>query len=131
MILLKNKEDFNYYKDGKFEKIDLNDLINKSSQIYIRPINSNINNKNDEGKPKIEDVFEEKCKKLKFFKDLVVDLEEIYDKMLILRVKGCNIPRIIKINIKYLRMKNIRDFCMEKYSEKFNCILVVIAKFLK
>ena len=96
-----DKEDFNYYKDGKFEKIDLNDLINKSSQIYIRPINSNINNKNDEGKPKIEDVFEEKCKKLKFFKDLVVDLEEIYDKMLILRVKGCNIPRIIKIKIKY------------------------------
>ena len=96
-----DKEDFNYYKDGKFEKIELNDLINKSSQINIRPINSNINNKNDEGMSKKKDLFEIKCEKLKFFKNLVVDLEEIYDKMLILRVKGCNIPRIIKINIKY------------------------------
>ena len=40
-----------------------------------------------------------------FLKILVTDVEEIYDKMLILRVKGCNLQRIIKIEIKYPKIK--------------------------
>jgi hypothetical protein len=40
-----------------------------------------------------------------FLKILVTDVEEIYDKMLILRVIGCNLQRIIKIEIKYPKIK--------------------------
>ena len=96
--LKEDKENFSYKKNEKYEKIELNDLIKLNSQISI-------NNNKDEGKPKTNDLFEEKCEKLKFFKNLVADVEEMCDKMLILRVKGCYLQRIIKIEIKYPKIK--------------------------
>ena len=74
---------------------------------YVRPLN----NSKEEGDTKVKDIFYEKCKKLLIFKNLISDLEEIYEKMLILRVKGCNIPRVIRIEVKY---PNIGYYLNEK-----------------
>ena len=49
----------------------------------------------------VKNIFELKCDKLIFFKDLVSKIEIIYDKINILRSKGYNIPIEIKIEIKY------------------------------
>ena len=48
-----------------------------------------------------KDSFEIKCNKLIFFKDIISNLEIIYDKINILRKKGFNIPIVINISIKY------------------------------
>ena len=108
-------EDFSYYKAKKYEKIDLNYLINLNSQINIRPLNI----KKDDGKPNKKDIFEQKCEKLLFYKSLVADLEEIYEKMQILRAKGCNIPRIIRIEIEY---PNIEYYLNDQFFENIDDI---------
>ena len=48
-----------------------------------------------------DDLFEVKCDKLLFFKDIISNLEIIYDKINILRIKGFNIPIVINVSIKY------------------------------
>ena len=50
-----------------------------------------------------------------FFKEIISNLEVIYDKMKILRIKGCSLPILIDINIeyptiKYKLNKKITDF---------------------
>ena len=54
--------------------------------------------KKDEEK---KDLYQIKCDKLIFFKNIVSNLEVLYDKIKILRIKGYNIPIIINISIKY------------------------------
>ena len=60
-----------------------------------------------------KDDIQKKCLKLFFFKNLVSDLEIIYDYMKFLRAKGSNLPILINIQIKYpdinyiLNKKNI------------------------
>jgi len=50
---------------------------------------------------KKKDIFETKCDKLLFFKNIITNLKIIYDKINILRIKGFNIPIVINIAIKY------------------------------
>ena len=48
-----------------------------------------------------KDLYQIKCDKLIFFKNIVTNFEVIYDKIKILRMKEYNIPIIISISIKY------------------------------
>jgi hypothetical protein len=92
-----DNEDFIYKKDGKFIKIESIEVLGKfKNKINIQPQkkkneNGNKNNetKEDKEEGKIEkDIFQIKCDKLLFFKDIVSNLEIIYDKINILRKKG-------------------------------------------
>ena len=88
---------FNIYQDseellyyGKENKITMKELINLKNKIYI---------KNDDEKEDIEDeILKNKFQILIFFKNIISNLEIIYDNMTILRKKGNSLP--IKINIK-------------------------------
>ena len=78
---------------------NINELIDLKNKINIQSEN---NNKKRETKNKSkEDLYLEKCKKLKFFKDIVTNFESINDKFEILKIKGYNIPIKIIITIKY------------------------------
>ena len=110
-----DNEDFGYKNDGKFIKIkNIEELIKLKNKINIQPqkkIKENGDKKNETNQTKeIEDekeeqkekdVFETKCDKLLFFKNIIGNLEIIYDKINILRIKGFNIPIVINISIKY------------------------------
>ena len=86
--------DSEYIKiNGENEKIkNINELIKLGSKINIQ---------GEREKREITDIFELKCDKLKFFKDVVSKIEIIYDKINKLRTKGFNIPIEINIDIKY------------------------------
>ena len=113
-----DNEDFLYYKDGKPIKIEnIDELIKLKNKINIQPqkkVKENEEKKNDsktssdqiderdeKEKIKQKDIFEIKCDKLLFFKNIISNLEIIYEKMNILRKKGFNIPIVINITIKY------------------------------
>ena len=90
---------FCYYIEGKMHQRNINELIDLKNKINIQSEN---NNKKRETKNKSkEDLYLEKCKKLKFFKDIVTNFESINDKFEILKIKGYNIPIKIIITIKY------------------------------
>ena len=89
-------EKFSYKKNKKTIDIDdISELIKLKNQINIKEPNENNKKEN------IEDVYEVKCRKLLFFKNLISDLEEIYDKIKILRTKGCYLPITITIEIEF------------------------------
>jgi len=103
-----DNEDFGYTIDGKFIKIkDIEELIKLKNKINIQPqkkIKEKVDKKkeiNQISETKENDIFEIKCDKLLFFKNVVADLEIIYDKINILRMKGFNIPIVINVSIKY------------------------------
>ena len=110
-----DNEDFGYKNDGKFIKIkNIEELIKLKNKINIQPqkkIKENGDKKNEANQTneiedekeeqKEKDVFETKCDKLLFFKNIIGNLEIIYDKINILRIKGFNIPIVINISIKY------------------------------
>ncbi len=94
-----DSEDLKYEINGEDKKIpNVNELTKFGNKINIQR-----QNKKEEKKEK--DIFELKCDKLIFFKDLVSEIEIIYDKINILRSKGYNIPIEIKIEIKYPNVK--------------------------
>ena len=97
---------------GENRRITIKKLIHLKNKIHI-------NDSNKAKDPK--DQFQIKCQELVYFKDIVSKLEIIYDYMNILRIKGNNLPILIKIKIKYPQIKyyinqkitefdNIRDF---------------------
>ena len=108
LIFRLDNEYFCYRIDDKSIQKNINELIDLKNKI-------NINNENEQkktGEEKSEekdetknedkkDLFQTKCDKLIFFKDIVSKLEAIYDKIKILRAKGYNIPIMINIAIKY------------------------------
>ena len=106
-----DNEDFGYNIDGKFKKIEnIEYLIKLKNKINIQPqqkIKENDAKKNeanqtkDEKEEKEKDIFEIKCEKLLFFKNIINNLEILYDKINILRTKGFNIPIVINVSIKY------------------------------
>ena len=110
-----DNEDFGYTKNKKFIKIkSIEELVKYKNKINIQPKKNikkydNKNNeknqisksKDDEEEKTEKDIFEEKCDKLLFFKDIISNLEIIYDKINILRKKGFNIPILIKVSIQY------------------------------
>ena len=113
-----DNEDFGYKdKDGNFIPIrDIHELVKIKNKINIQPqkkikekVTKNdetaqISEINDE-KEEIKDIFQKKCDKLLFFKEIITNLEIIYDKINILRKKGFNIPIVINVSIKYPEIK--------------------------
>ena len=104
-------EDFFYKDNEKIKKIDkFEELIIEKNKITLqqkkikeeekKEVKDKKEEENKEEK-KEKDIFEDKCDKLIFFKDIISNLEIIYDKIDILRKKGFNIPIVINIIIKY------------------------------
>ena len=85
---------YNKVKDKIIPK-NIKDLIDLKNKINIQPENKEKKSEEKKG------LFEIKCDKLIFFKNIVSNLEVIYDEIKILRIKGYNIPIIINISIKY------------------------------
>jgi hypothetical protein len=88
-IFRQDNEDFSY---GENKKTSMDELIHIKNKIHIKPPKEKKNPK---------DEFQEKCEKLVFFKDLITDLEVIYEYMKFLRIKGSSLPILISIQIKY------------------------------
>ena len=101
-----DNEDFRYTnKEGKSEKIkNIDELIKLKSKINLqrkKDEKKTNDEKNEIKEEKDMDIYTKKCHQLLFFKDIISDLEIIYDKLNILREKGFNIPIVINIKIKY------------------------------
>ena len=88
-IFYQDNEDF-YLGENK-EVILLEELIKIKHKINIKDEKSEIYN----------DILKQKIQKLIFFKNLISNIEIIYDNMIFFRVKGSNLPISIKIQIKY------------------------------
>ena len=108
-------EDFKY-KDSKGEdkKIkNIEELIKLKSRINLQPKQKKEENKDkkeEKNEIKVEkekDEYEDKCDKLLFFKEIISNLEIIYDKINNLRKKGFNIPIVIIVEIKYPKVSCI------------------------
>ena len=93
LIFKLDNEYFCYRKGDKQISIDIKDLINLKNKINIQPENKN--NNNEEEIEEKKDVYQIKCDKLIFFKNIISNLEVIYDKMKILRIKGYILPIMI------------------------------------
>jgi hypothetical protein len=93
LIFKLDSEDFRYKKNGENIKINIEELIKLKNKINIQPSKSSTKKRND--------PYEIKCDKLLFFKDIISNVEVIYNKINILRTEGFNIPIIINISIKY------------------------------
>jgi hypothetical protein len=112
------KEDFSYDEDKKItmeELIHLKNKINVSAkdesikeEDKIKDDNSDkskgeeVKKKREEEKKKEKnDILKIKYKKLLFFKNLMNNIEVIYENMQILKIKGNNLPIHIRIIVKY------------------------------
>ena len=95
-----DNEKFSYKINEEIKQIEnIEELIKLKNKI-------NIQHKKKEIYEEIEkNPFEIKCDILLLFKEVVSNLEIIYDKMNILRREGFNIPIIINIEIKYPNVK--------------------------
>ena len=100
-----DKEFFKYYdsdnKECKISYLKLNQLNNK---IHIRKRDKN---KSNSASTEDEKNYEEKCKILITFKELIKNIRTIYKYMAILRTKGSSLPIIINI---YIKNANIEYF---------------------
>ena len=134
-IFYQEDEIFSYKdKEGKIQKEkNLDRLKHLYNQIHIKPIINNSLDKNEENNKK----FIEKYKMLCNFKEIVNNIEMIYDYMVILRRKGSSLPIIINININDSKAKyflgsaettfdkiqnyllNARNFLINKLDEQY------------
>ena len=96
LIFRLDNEYFCYKINDKSVQKNMKELINLKNKINIQPENKQIKNGEKENKEK-KDLYQIKCDKLIFFKNIVSNFEVIYDKIKILRIKGYNIPIIINI----------------------------------
>lgn len=129
-LFLQDSEVFSYGKDNK---ITMDELVHLKNKINISPkeekkkeeeeTNKEENNIHDsnckseklEEKKAVEkqkkkeseknDLLKEKSNKLLFYKNLIINMEVIYDNMQILRNKGNNLPIDIKIIVNYDKKK--------------------------
>ena len=88
-IFRQDSEDF--YYDEKSE-INIEELIHLKNKIHIKP-SKETEEPNDE--------YQKKCFKLNFFKNIISNLEVIYEYIKELRIKGSNLPILISIQIKF------------------------------
>ena len=117
-IFRQDKEDFSYDEKGI---TNMEELIHLKNKIYIKP---------PKEKEEPKDEFQKKCFKLVFFKNIVSNLEEIYEYMKFLRIKGSNLPILINIqikypNIEYILNKKKTNLCAIKdflFSAKKDCL---------
>jgi len=92
-------EIFRYTNGDEKIEIKIDELINLKNKINIQEDENKKNKrKEDEGE---KDIYQIKCDKLIFFKKIISNIEIIYDKIKVLRIKGYNIPILINIEIKY------------------------------
>ena len=88
LIFRQDYEDFSFGEENK--KISMIDLMHLKNKIPpLKKGGKKVNKSNE--------IIEEKRDKLIFFKEIISNLEIIYDNMNILRKKGCSLP--IQINI--------------------------------
>ena len=99
---------------------NIEELIKLKSKINLQP------KKKEEDKDK-DDPYEIKCDKLLFFKDIVSNLEIIYDKINILRVKGFNIPIVINVKLQYQKDPKVL-YILNNKEKKFNEIKDYLVK---
>jgi len=91
-----------FIENGKYNSINIEELIYLKNQINFEyKYNEEENKKNI----KYKNILEIKSDKLIFFKNLVSDLEDIYNKIKNLRIKGCNISIPINIEIQFPKKK--------------------------
>ena len=125
-LFLHETEIFSYGEDNK---ITMEELIHLKNKINVSANDENIKeedkikddksdkSKAEEVKKKIDeeknkeknDILKIKLKKLLFYKNLVTNMEVIYENMQILKTKGNNLPIDIKIIVQYVR-KNEADY---------------------
>jgi MoxR-like ATPase len=142
-LFLQETESFSY---GEEKKITMDELIHLKNKINISPNiekkedakrkeekiegDSIENSKTKEDKKKLEeenkeneknDLLKEKFKKLLFFKNLVTNMEVIYENMQILRTKGNNLPIYIRILVEYDKKKEA-IFYLDKKESTFEII---------
>ena len=98
-IFNKNYDDFNVIKrDEKgvsSERISLDKIKELKNKIQLKE------GKKDSISDEKSNNYKKKYDKLKFFKDLAINIEEIHDLMNILRTKGSTLPISISIDITY------------------------------
>jgi len=103
-IFNKNKDEFNVIKREK--DIVKYDTISLEK---IRELSNKIQLKQEEKKDFVSDEslnsYVKKREKLKFFKELAINIEEIHEVMDILRTKGSTLPISISIDISYPEVK--------------------------
>ena len=78
----------------------MEELNHLKASIYIPS-----SRKRKEYQTKMRGLFQEKYKKLLFFKELIMKLQSIYDNIKVLRIKGCSLPILIIIEVKYPNIK--------------------------
>ena len=107
------RQDYENFVYGGREKTSMEELIHLKNKINIKPPTEK------EEDPK--DDYQKKCQQLIFFKNLISNLELIYEYMKFLRIKGSSLPILINIKIKYPKIEyflntqktdfeNIRNF---------------------
>ena len=100
----KNNDEFKY----KISKESLDDEYENITIDKIRELKNKIQIKKERKQSTMDDnssKFYEKYEKLKFFKDLCNKIEEIYDLMSTLRIKGSTLPISIRVEIAYPEVK--------------------------
>ena len=98
------------------EEINLEELINLKNKIYIK------SQKKEKETDSNKLQFQIKCEKLVFFKENISNLEKIYNYMKDLRIKGCCLPILIIIKMKYPNTKYYLNK-IEKNSEEIKYYL--------
>ena len=111
IIFKQNKEDFSCIYDDENKSKNIDELLNIKNKI-------NMITKNNEKIKEEKDLLDIKYNKLLFFKNLASNIEEIYNQMNILRIKGCCIPILIKIEIEYPKI----NYYLKKKHKEFNDI---------
>ena len=104
----KNTDEFKYTIDNEDKIITIEKIKELKNKIQVKQEGKN-SSKNDNS-----NKLYEKYKKLKFFKILSSNIEEIYDLISILRSKGSTLPITIRIEIKY---PNIQYFLGKEIKE--------------
>ena len=116
-LFLQKKENFSY---GINNKISIDELIHLKNKINISEKDINTEEEKDKEKEK-KDILKIKSKKLLFFKNLVNNMEIIYENMQILRAKGNNLPIEIKIIVQYDKI-NEADYYLDQKKSSFTKI---------
>ena len=112
-----DNENFIYTINGETKIIEnIEELIKLKSKINIQPKKNEKDNKS-QIEEKEKDPYEIKCDKLLFFKDIISNLEIIYDKINILRIKGFNIPIVINVKLQYPNVSYILNNKEKKFNE--------------
>ena len=114
-----DNEKFIYKINGETKMIkNFEELIKLKSKINLQPKKEEeVNNSKIEEKEKKKDSYEEKCDKLFFFKKVISNLEIIYDKINILRIKGFNIPIVINVELQYPKVSYILKDKEKKFED--------------